>query len=94
MLDRTIRQLKEYGTETSIAEAVQQLEKLRTSIREGNFSMETRKRSRYFSSSSRKMSSNELWTGAGPAPSYKAQRHGNPPAAPDASVPPTSGDSA
>ena len=39
LLDRTIQQLKEYGSAASVTEAVQQLEKLRDTIREGAFSM-------------------------------------------------------
>jgi len=94
LLDRTIQQLKEYGSAASVTEAVQQLEKLRDAVRDGAFSLQDRKQSRYRSSSARKMSSKELWTGAGPAPSYKENRPTSPPAPPEATVPPVDGNPA
>jgi hypothetical protein len=92
LLDRTIQQLKDYGSPGSVAEAVHQLEKLRNNIRQGSFSINERKDSRYFSSSARKMSSSELWSGKGPAPSFKRKPRSSPPA--DSSVPPVGGNPA
>jgi Ca-activated chloride channel homolog len=82
LLHQTITLLRKYGPAASVAEAVQQLEKMLAQVETGELSLRERKLSKYRSHSWRKMSSHELWSAQEPPPSFKQQPPA-PPASPN-----------
>jgi len=83
-LNQTIAALRGYGPEAAVGEAVGQLEKLLGQLTSGEWSLRLRKSSKYFSHSTRRMSTSEHWSGSGAAPSFKPK----PSSPPSPSVPP------
>jgi hypothetical protein len=78
--------LKSYGQAGEVLEAVQSLDQIIQRIERGEWGARSRKSSHYLSSSLRKMSSRDHWSGDERAPSFKKQEP--PPPAPPAPEPP------
>lgn len=89
LLERAIGQLRHYGDAQQVAEAVQQLEQLRTVLARGMFSLAERKSSKYRSASYLKMSSSEMWSRPEAPPSFKRKPGGKPNTGSDANKPTT-----
>jgi hypothetical protein len=70
-LQDAIAVLRAYGPGAPVAEAIQQLEATLKRIEGGGWSLRERKTSKYLGHSYRRMSSRELWSGPGAAPSFK-----------------------
>jgi len=82
VLDRTIRELSQYGERG--AEAIKVLSDMKDKIANDEWTMRERKSARYCSASYLRMSSEEHWSGSAPAPSFKkkASKSGTPPKTP------------
>ena len=78
--------LRRYGPTREVEESIGSLEQIIQRIERGEWGVRSRKDSRYFSSSLRKMSSRDLWSGEAPAPSFKKPEP--PPLPPGPETPP------
>jgi len=92
-LQEAIDALKRYGTAANVTEAVRMLEDMLRQLAIGEWGLRERKQSRYRHSSLRRMSSSEMWSDEGPAPSFK-KPNPNPAPPPDASPPADPGSNA
>jgi Ca-activated chloride channel family protein len=77
LLKRTIDDLRSYGVGPGVGEAVQMLEETLAKIDLGEWSARQRKTARYEAQSLRRMSSEDIWTGTAPPPSFKRPRSGS-----------------
>jgi hypothetical protein len=75
MLEQAVEQIKAYGPADQVTESVAQLERLLQNIRQGKWSLRERKNVKYRTASLGKMSSEDVWSGSGQAPSFKRLRH-------------------
>ena len=83
MLEQAVEQIKAYGPPDQVAESVAQLERLLQKIRQGAWSIRERKNVKYRTASLGKMSSVDVWSGSGQAPSFKSpRRHSSHPPGP------------
>ena len=82
VLDRTIRELSQYGERG--AEAIKVLNDMKDKIANDEWTLRERKSARYCSASYLRMSSEDHWSGSAPAPSFKkkASKSGTPPKTP------------
>jgi len=69
LIDRTIRELSQYGERG--AEAIKVLNEMKEKIANGDWTLRDRKSARYHSASYMRMSSHEHWSGSDQAPSFK-----------------------
>jgi Ca-activated chloride channel homolog len=80
--------LRRYGPIQEVEESLRNLERLISDILSGFWDVRARKASSYRSLSLLKMSSRDLWSGEGPAPSFKQPRS-RPPTPPTPPTPPS-----